>query len=219
MTDTPRVPGRVSLGDARFRALLTLAGAVAAWMIAPALIPNLAFRLMATAAAAIVVWDHRLIAAFYGAMFSHLGSRLRARIDQAWLILVPGLLLCALMLWLFISIIVAPIEPDWGVFRYDTVPVLLGSLTIMAVLPSVHSAAVRAAKWVERRPPWVHGVLLAAVLGLLFALQLRLAIAIYLFPGWDVDAVLKNAFGVADGSVDAIDPATLPSTPTTSCWC
>lgn len=206
MNESPQEAGRVSRRDARFRALLTLAGAVAAWTIAPALVPNLAFRLMATAATAVVLWDYRLITAFYRAMFSHLGPRLRARTGQAWLILVPGLLMCALMLWLFISIIVAPIEPDWGVFRYDTVPVLVGSLTIMAVLPSAHSAALRTAKWLEGRPSWVHGLLLTAVLGVLFAIQLRLAIAIYLFPGWDADAVLKNAFGVADGSVDAVDP-------------
>lgn len=197
---------RTRLGEARARVLLTVAGAVAAWIIAPVLIPNLAFRLMATAATAIVAWDHRVIAAFYVAMFRDLGSRLRAKIDQAWLLLLPSLLFCALMLWIFVSIIVGPIEPDWGVFRYDTAPVLLGSLAIMLILPSVYSAASRAAKWLETRPPWVHGVLLTAVLGLLFLIQLRLAISIYLFPGWDVDAVLKNAFGVADGSVHTIDP-------------
>lgn len=206
MTEAHQVRGREVPGGVRFRVLVTLAGAVAAWMIAPVLIPNLAFRLMATAATAIVVWDHRLIAAFYVAMFRQLGPRLRGKIDQAWLILLPSLLLCALMLWMFISIVVAPIEPDWGVFRYDTVPVLVGSLTIMLVLPSVHSAATRTATWLEGRPSWVHGVLLTGVLGILFTIQLRLAISIYLFPGWDVDAVLKNAFGVADGSVDAIDP-------------
>ena len=72
------------------------------------LIPNLAFRLMATTATAIIFWDHRLIAAFYGVMFSDLGARLRAKIDQAWWLLVPSLLLCALMLWIFISVIVSP---------------------------------------------------------------------------------------------------------------
>lgn len=206
MTEPHQLQGREAPGGARFRVLLTLAGAAAAWMIAPALIPNAAFRLMATAAAAVVFWDHRLIAAFYVVMFRDLGSRVRAKIDQAWLILVPSLLLCALMLWIFISIVVAPIEPDWGVFRYDTVPVLLGSLTILLILPSAHSAATRTATWLEGRPSWAHGVLLTVVLGILFTIQLRLAISIYLFPGWDVDAVLKNAFGVADGSVDAIDP-------------
>ena len=196
---------RSALGDVRFRALCTLTAAAAVWMVAPALIPNLVFRLMATAAAAIVCWDHRLIASFYRTAFRELGSRLRARIGQTWLLLVPSLLFCALMLWIFVSIIVGPIEPDWGVFRYDTAPALLGVLTIMLVLPSAHAAALRTATWLDKRPAWLHGVLLTVVLGLLFALQLRLAVSIYLFPGWDVDAVLKNAFGVADGSVEAID--------------
>lgn len=187
------------------RGTLTGVAAVAAFVLAPLVIPNLAFRLMATAAAAAIVWDHRFIGTFYATAFRQLGSRLRERIGQTWLLAIPGLLFCAILLWLFINIVVRPIEPDWGVFRYETGPVLLGALTVLLVFPSAYLAAMRAGSWLDARPKWVHGALLAGVASVFFWVQLTLAVAIYLYPGWDVDAILKSSFGLADGSLATVD--------------
>lgn len=184
------------------RLALTLIGAVVAAIVAPLLIPNRAFQLMATSCVAIVAWEWRLIANFYITMFSQLATRLRVKIGQPWLIAVPGLVFCGIVLWLLVNIVFNPIQ--LANLHYDTAPVLLGSLAVLLVLPAVYSAAMRAGSWIDSKPNWIHLVLIAVILVGFFCAQVTIAASLYLFPGWDAGAVLGNAFGLANGSLKTI---------------
>lgn len=191
------------------RVSVALIGAVAVALLAPLFIPNRAFQAIAGVSAAIILWDYRVIANFYVAMAReiggrfHHGSRFRRKIDQPWPIMAPSLLFCGIILWLLLNIAIRPVKI--GILRYDTLPVLLGCLVLLLVLPSLYAAAMRAGQWFDSRPNWAHGVFLSVVLAACFYAQLTIALAIYVFPGWDAGAVLGNAIGLADGSLETLD--------------
>lgn len=187
------------------RPTMALVGAVVAAVTAPLLIPNRAFQLIAACSVAVVIWDWRLIANFYITMFSQVVIRLRTRIGQPWLILIPGLLFCGIVLWLVANIVIEPIQ--LGALRYDTGPVLLGSLAVLLVMPAVFSAAMRTGAWIDARPARVHVLLVTVIMATFFVIQVAIAKAVLIFPGWDAGVVLSNAFGLADGSLKTIDAA------------
>lgn len=186
------------------RAAVAILGAVLAAMVAPLLIPNLAFQLIAATSVAVVVWDWRFIGNFYISTFRQLTTGLHERIPQPRLITVPGLVFCGIILWLLVNIVVSPIQ--LASLRYDMPPVLLGSLAVLLVLPSLYSTAMRAGSWIDSKPAWLHSVLMSTVLAGLFCVQVTIATSIYVFPGWDAGAVLGNAFGLADGSLKTLNP-------------
>lgn len=136
-------------------------------------------------------------------MVGQFRSRPRTKIDQPRLIIVPGLLLCGIILWLLVNVVVRPVEV--GILRYDTLPVLLGTLLLLLVIPSIHATAMRFGSWLDSRPKWIHFIFLFIVLAVFFSAQLIIVKAIYLFPGWDAGAVLENAIGLAQGSLKTIN--------------
>ncbi|MDQ0827259.1 4-amino-4-deoxy-L-arabinose transferase-like glycosyltransferase [Arthrobacter sp. B2I5] len=182
-----------------FRAGLALLLAGLAATVAPLLIPNLAFQILAVVNTAVVVWDARRISNFYGAMFDQFLPRFRSKIGEPWLIILPGLLFTAIILVLLMNIVVSPIQLAF--LHYDTAPVLLGTLTVMLVLPSLHLRARQVGLWLDSKLKLLHAVFLCFVMAALFCAQLTIAKALYQFPGWDAGAVLSNAFGLADHSL------------------
>ncbi|MET1154660.1 hypothetical protein [Arthrobacter sp.] len=186
-----------------FRQAVTLIGGVVAAIVAPLIVSNRAFQVIAAFSVAVVVWDCRLIAKFYFTMFRQFSVRLRARIGQPWLINIPGLLFCATILSLLASIIISPIQLAF--LHYNIVPVLAGSAVALLVLPSVYSAAMKAAAWIDSKHKLVHLSLMSVLLMVFFSIQITIALSLYSFPGWDAGAVLSNAFGLADGSLHTIN--------------
>lgn len=169
----------------------------------PEFIPNPAFQVLVVASVAIALWNHKFAARFYQSMLRGFARQILPKTSKAWAFTLPNVLFCAIMLCLLANIIISPIQSHS--LRYDTLPVLLGSLLALIVLPSLHSAATKLGAWLDSRPKSTHRLFISAVLSGFLLIQVNIATSIYLFPLWDPGIVLFNAFGLADGSLTTLD--------------
>lgn len=185
------------------RPLITAVAAITAGLIVPELVQNRAFQAAAVAGVSIIAWDHRFITSYYLSMFSGGAHELDALPQQSRLVRHLSLLFCGLFMALLANIIVSPIPSFPSV--HSTVPVLLGGLMFLAILPSLHSAAMKIEAFIDSRPKSTHALFILCIFNAFFLTQISIATSIYSFPTWDPAYVLSNAFGLANGSLETLD--------------
>lgn len=183
----------------RFRPAIAAALGAAAWFVAPAVIPNGAFRLLSVAAVVILVADYPYLRHFWS---QALGRPFRREQPQPWLLRTAQLVFCGLVAWFLLGSMISPIILLWG---FPLGPVALASLVIVFVLPSLYRRCTEAGSWFDRRNRWYQAVGVLLAMGCFFIVEVVVGYAVRVIPDWDAGTIFSNAAGLATGSIQTID--------------
>lgn len=173
--------------------------AAAAWVVAPQVVPNAAFRVLSAAAVGILVGDYPYLRFFWTRVFTRRGPRHR---PQAWLLRTAQLVFCGLIAWFLLGSMVSPVILLWG---FPLGPVMLAASVILVAVPSVYRFCVLAAAWFDGLPKWSQTLGAGVVLGCFFTVEFLVGTAVRVIPDWDAGTIYSNAAGLATGSLRTID--------------
>lgn len=175
------------------------AAGIATWFIAPLVLPNGAFRILSVAAVVILVADFPFLRVFWARIF----TRPRLHLPkQPGLLLAAQLAFSAIVAWFLLGSLVSPVILLWG---FPLVPVVLGSLVILALLPSLYRGCAVAGAWFDARTKWQKALTVGVVLGSFFTVEFLVGAAVRVIPDWDAGTIYSNAAGLAVGSIRTID--------------
>lgn len=200
MVNRPSVPGSLPPRlRGRFRPAVAAALGAAAWFVAPAVIPNGAFRLLSVAAVVILVADYPYLRHFWS---QALARPFRREQPQPWLLRTAQLVFCGLVAWFLLGSMISPVILLWG---FPLGPVALASLVIVFVMPSLYRRCTEAGAWFDRRNRWYQAVGVLLVMGCFFIVEVVVGYAVRVIPDWDAGMIFSNAAGLATGSIQTID--------------
>ena len=197
LTRGTRVAGLLT----KYGPALGLATCFAAYIVLGYLLGSRLLQVICALAAGVAVWQARELAAAYGQLWRIMLAGARRR-HQAIPLVAVTLLFCALTFWGLLNNLVNPL---YGVSKYDYLPVVAGAVALVVFLPAIWGAAAAAAKFLSSRNLLRIGLLIL-FFAAFFALQVRIGYAVRIPPGWDAQAVLDSAAGLATGSIASLDP-------------
>ncbi|MBF4994385.1 glycosyltransferase family 39 protein [Arthrobacter gandavensis] len=197
----PLAPARPPGTAYKYSPVLGTAAALAAYVAAGIWTENRIFQVAIGLAAGLAVWQARAFAVFYLGLWRKTRRAAASRRQNVPLVALT-LVFCALTLWGLVTNLVHPL---YGMSKYAFWPVVAGVCAASLLLPAAWSAAERAADYLSSRH-----LLRAALLALFFAgffvLQVRIGFAVRVQPGWDAQAILDSAAGLATGSIANLEP-------------
>ncbi|CEA08040.1 hypothetical protein BN1051_01376 [Arthrobacter saudimassiliensis] len=132
-----------------------------------------------------------------------------ARRGQGPALVAVSMVCSVLVLW---GLAANLVEPLYGVFRYAYGPVLAGAAVLLFLLPALRGAAGRLAAFLAMGR-FRRALFLAGTLALFLTVQVRIASAVRIPPGWDAGFILDSAQRLATGSVDVLTEPYFPSFP------
>ena len=201
MADGPIRSGRPVGFLAGFGAALGAVACIAVFIILGFWMENRLLQGIAALAAGVALWQAPALAAFYRRLWQSMLGGARRR-HQGIPMVAATVLFCGLVLWGLLNNL---INPQYGVSLYSHAPVVAAAAAVLVLLPAIYGAAAGAAKFLGPRKLLRIGFLVI-FFAAFFALQLRIGFAVRIPPGWDAQAVLDSAAGLATGSIDSLDP-------------